>query len=397
MEFKVLPPLLREDSVLSEADKESLMGIYDKLWHSSWEMHAGAGELDPERLRRSEITYGEIQEQPAKIAETVNDEKENIAAVAKKLCETPIDKIIMLGCGDSIAAVRGTKYFLETLLKIDCDICESYDFNYYYNRLVTPNTLVICLSSSGKTIRVIESIMVAKALGAKTLVLTNTLESPLNAIASTSLYIHAQRQGWPTQSSTSAMAMVIALAFELAGNLGTADQAFIEKTEAEFMAIPDLMKAAIRLSEDWAKSRARELATQDFSVFAGGGPYFTCAEFGAAKVKECTTARAIAINLEEFHHYITAKAGDSIFVIAPKGATTARALDTVYGGHMMEAKVHIITNVSEMELAKEADSAVFVPETSEFFANFLCSVPVQMLGFYLSKERERLARLAEEA
>ena len=193
------------------------------------------------------------------------------------------------------------------------------------------------------------------------------------------------------------MAMVIALAFELAGNLGTADQAFIEKTKAEFMAIPDLMKAAIRLSEDWAKSRARELATQDFSVFAGGGPYFTCAEFGAAKVKECTTARAIAINLEEFHHYITAKAGDSIFVIAPKGATTARALDTVYGGHMMEAKVHIITNVSEMELAKEADSAVFVPETSEFFANFLCSVPVQMLGFYLSKERERLARLAEEA
>ena len=397
MEFKVVPPLLRDDSILSEADKQKLMDIYEKLWHSSWEMHAGAGELDPERLRRSEITYGEIQEQPAKFRETVVEERENVKAVAEKLTETPIDKIIMLGCGDSIAAVRGTKYFLETLLKIECDICESYDFNYYYHGLVTDKTLVIGLSSSGKTIRVIESIMTAKALGAKTLVLTNTLESPLNEISSTSLYIHAQRQGWPTQSSTSAMAMVIALGFELASRLETQDEAFIEKARAEFEAIPDLMKEAIAASEDWAKERAKEIALQDFSVFAGGGPYFTCAEFGAAKVKECTTARAIAINLEEFHHYITAKAGHPIFVIAPKGATTARALDTVYGGHMMEAKVHIVTNASETALADEADSVVFVPETSEFFANILCSIPVQMLGFYLSKERERIARAALNA
>ena len=397
MEMKIIPPLLREDSILSETDRKSLEDIYNKLWHSSWEMHAGAGELDPERLRRSEITYDEIQEQPAKIAETVSEEKDNVAAVAKKLSETPIDKIIMLGCGDSIAAVRGTKYFLETLLKINCDICESYDFNYYYNNLVTPNTLVIGLSSSGKTIRVIESIMVAKALGAKTLVLTNTLQSPLNEIASTSLYIHAQRQGWPTQSSTSAMAMVIYLAFELAENLGTADREFIEKARTEFAKIPELMREATRTSDEWAKEMAKEIAEKPFSIFCGGGPYYTCAEFGAAKVKECTTARAVAMNLEEFHHYNTAKSGDPIFVIAPSGNTTARALDTVLAGHMMEAKVHIITNSCEKELAEAADSYVFVPETSEFFANFVCSVPVQLMGYYLSKERERIARAAEKA
>lgn len=391
MEFQIIPPLLRADSPLSEKDRADLYEMYDRLGDAAWERVAGDDELDPERLRRSALTYGELVDQPKMILETVTMEADAIREAAQRLSKHDLDRIVMIGCGDSIAALRGVRNFLEQLLGIPCEECEALDFAYYNSLTVNSRTLLVALSASGETIRIVEGLMVARQKGAHTLALSNSPNSTLMRCASERLTIHASRKGWPTQSSTSAMAIMAKLGLELARASGKNPDR-LEVLEKAFAAIPDLMAETIESSKEWAKAMAKTIAMEQNVLFAGGGPLYTCAEYGAAKVKECTPARSVAIPLEEYHHYNSQKIGDHLILIAPNGMTTYRALETEFCCKSCEGFVHVITNASQEALIKNADSYVIVPETEECLAGFLCAVPAQLLGFYLSEERERIAR-----
>ncbi len=82
---------------------------------------------------------------------------------AEVLSKKPIRQIYMIGCGDSVAALRGVRYFLETLLGIPCKEEDALDFAYYNSGAVSEDTLVITLSSSGRTIRVLEALLAARS------------------------------------------------------------------------------------------------------------------------------------------------------------------------------------------------------------------------------------------
>ncbi len=389
MDYKIKPTLLREGSVLSMEDQNMLDSMYEDEGDGIWRTVAGDDPLDERRLARNAYTYKECMEQPDKIRETLALEKDAIAETAALLTKRTIDQIYMVGCGDSVAALRGTRFFIEELLGIPCKEEDAMDFAYYNSSAVDENTLVLTLSSSGRTIRVVEALLAARARGAQTLALSNTADSPLMRAATAGVIIHASRKGWPTQSSTSAMAAVIQLAFEMAKCLG------IEKAaafETEFQKIPDLMVKAAKMTEEKMKALAAVLYKKNMFFFAGAGPFFTCAEYGAAKVKESTPAYAMSVPMEEFHHYNTVKDGDPLFIITPPGASTNRALETIWACNELGGKDYVLTAESEKTLVEEAHEVIILPEVCEYFANFVYAVPLQLFGYFLSVEREAEAR-----
>lgn len=391
MSFKIVPPLLREDSIINEADKTLLKNIYEEEGDNTWRTVAGDDPLDERRLARNSFTYEELKAQPDKIKETLSKERDAIAKTAQKLSQKSIRQIYMIGCGDSVAALRGVRFFLESLLGIPCKEEDALDFAYYNSSAVGEDSLVITLSSSGRTIRVLEALLVARSRGAQTLALSNTPGSPLMEAATAGVLIHASRKGWPTQSSTSAMATVVQLGIELARCLKI-DEKRIAYYEEQFAKIPELMEKAVVMTEDKIKKMASELYQEKIFFFCGGGPFFTCAEYGSAKVKESTPGYAVPVPLEEFHHYNTVKKGDSLFLIAPPGYSSHRGLETIWACKELGGKVSVLTAESEQILIKEADEAILLPEAEECFANFVYSVPLQMFGYYLSVEQEREAR-----
>lgn len=391
MSFRIVPPLLREDSILNEADRTLLKNIYEEEGDNTWRTVAGDDPLDERRLARNSYTYEELKAQPDKIRETLKKERDAIVQTAKKLSQKPIRQIYMIGCGDSVAALRGTRCFLEILLGIPCKEEDALDFAYYNSHAVSEDSLVITLSSSGRTIRVLEALLVARSCGAQTLALSNTPGSPLMEAATAGILIHASRKGWPTQSSTSAMATVVQLGIELARCMGI-DGKRIDYYEKQFDKIPELMEEAVVMTEEKIKKMAAELYHEKIFFFCGGGPFYTCAEYGAAKVKESTPGYAVPVQLEEFHHYNTVKKGDSLFLIAPPGFSTHRGIETIWACKELEGKAYVLTAESEKNLAEEADDAILLPEAEECFANFVYSVPLQMFGYYLSVEQEREAR-----
>ena len=76
MSFRIVPPLLREDSILNEADRTLLMNIYEEEGDNTWRTVAGDDPLDERRLARNSYTYEELKAQPDKIRETLKKEKE---------------------------------------------------------------------------------------------------------------------------------------------------------------------------------------------------------------------------------------------------------------------------------------------------------------------------------
>ena len=387
---RILSPLLREDSVLSETDREILRQLYEEEGDGTWEVVAGDDPLDERRLKRNSYTYEELCSQPQKIRETISLEKDAIKETARILTQREIHQIYMVGCGDSLAALRGTRNFLETLLEIPCKEEDPLDFAYFNSHAVDEHTLVLALSSSGRTVRVVEALLVARAKGAQTLALSNTPTSPLMQAATAGVIIHASRKGWPTQSSTSAMAAVIQLGIELGRCLGKEETDYYE---AEFGKVPELMEQAIAMTEEPVKTLAKKLYKKRIFFFCGGGPFYTCAEFGSAKVKEATPGYAVPVPLEEFHHYNTVKQGDPLFLIAPPGMSTQRAQETMWASRVLGGEVVLFTAEKEQDLISEADQVICLPEGEECFANFVYSIPLQLFGNYLAAEQEREARV----
>ncbi len=316
-DLEQISPLLAPSSPLDLHARELIESLYHREQQKALTLPTD-DLLDPKRRKRVGFTWDEMWGQQAAIETTLAGEGQAIREMARHFSLKPIERIIMTGCGDSLASMIGARSLLESLLMVPCEPVQALDFVYYYHHAVHERTLVIVLSSSGTTTRVVEALLLAKAKGVQSLALSNTANSPLMEEADRQVLIHAERKGWPTQSSTAAMAVLYQFGLELARSKG-ADWQLTDLLERSLHNTPRLISTALERHTKSIAALASNEAEQPLYLFTGGGPAYASALFGAAKVKECSPAHAIAIPLEEYHHYNSQKAGEPLFVIAPAG------------------------------------------------------------------------------
>ncbi len=319
----ILSPMLWPEFALDEHSREVIKKVHQKELEKALALPTD-DPLDPKRRKRVEITWDEMQAQPDVIRTTLRAEGQAIWGAAQFFATTPVDRIIMTGCGDSIASMIGVRYAFERLLGVQVEPVQALDFAYYYNNFIDDRTLVITLSSSGATTRVVEAMLLARLKGAKSLTLSNTPGSPLMMEADRGVLIHAERKGWPTQSSTAAMATLLQFLVDFADARGV-DPELVKRFRENLKRAPEQMAAALSETNNTVFEIAQRERDRKMYLFAGGGPCYAAAVFGAAKVKECSPDQALAIQMEEFHHYNSLKAGDPLFIIAPDGYSVPRA------------------------------------------------------------------------
>jgi glucosamine--fructose-6-phosphate aminotransferase (isomerizing) len=375
-------PLLVPDSPLDAHARQVIQKVYDAEWEKAQELPTD-DPLDPKRYRRVELTWNEIWSQPEAISSTLKKEQQAISEVAGFLGKLDLERIYMTGCGDSIASMIAVRSLYEQLLGIPCEPVQALDFTYYYHRPVNQNTLVIALSSSGATTRTVEAMMIGRALGGRTLALSNTPGSPLMVESDRGLTIHAERKGWPTQSSTAAMAILVQLLFEMARIKGVSKTA-LDPIEAAFHQIPEQMARTLKTIDDGIRSVAEKEAQRKVYLYSGGGPAYASALFGAAKIKECSPDHGIAIPLEEFHHYNSQKAGDPLFLIAPHGFGVPRALDTLHEGKRWGGQVYSVISEHDTELFTQSDQVFEMAEIPEALSAFTYTLPVQLFAYHVA-------------
>ena len=385
----VLTPLLASDSPLDSRARALIAHLYDR----ERKLVQDLGTDDPrdaKRRRRVELTLPEILSQPDVIRTTLDCEHDAILAIARKLAEISLDRICLVGCGDSLAVMVAVRSWLEGLLGVPCEPMQALDFAYYHRRPLGPKTLVVTLSSSGATTRTVEAMLVAQASGARTLALSNTAHSPLMVEAEAGLLVHAERKGWPTQASTAAMAVLCKLGLEIARARVTNDEA-IGRLDEDFTAIPDLMARAIALSDKIMMTVAEREARRSIYLYTGGGPSYASAMFGAAKVRECSPDHALSIPLEEFHHYNSQKSGDPLLLIAPRGLSVPRARDTALEGCRWGGSIYAIASDGDGVFDDCADVVVELPAMRESLAPLVYTIPVQLFAYHVAMAKFRHA------
>jgi len=336
---------------------------------------------DPDRLRRVRLTRGEIADQPRCIEETLRDERSAIQMAASVLTRRPITHAYLVGCGDSLAVMLAMRGLLEQLLRIPCQPIQALEYAYYY-RPADPEALVVGLTSTGWTTKVAEAILAARMAGLRTVALSNNANAAIFSIAEIGLLVHARRDGYPTQSSTAAMALMAQLAIELAREQGMSDhdiasyQRGLDGTPSQ---IHDVIE---RHSKSVADIAMREVEAPLF-LFAGGGPSFATATIGAAKIKECTPRHAIAIEIEEYHHYLSQRAGEPLFLIAPSGPSVRRAADSMRVGRANGGRVYGLVPQDSELLSTPSDGLLQLPTMEELLTPLVYSVPLQLLAYKL--------------
>jgi glucosamine 6-phosphate synthetase-like amidotransferase/phosphosugar isomerase protein len=294
----------------------------------------------------------------------------------------------MVGCGDSWISGFGVRHALEQAFGCTCEPCEAFDFATYGTATVDAETVVIGLSSSGKTEPVMEGLAASAQRGAYVIGLSNTLGSPLMEQFPGALHIHATRGGWPTQSSTAAMALKLALGAAVARAKGR--EAIADVLDAALGDLPEQVDAVSEAFWKPAQALARRLARSDLILLTGAGPYYAPAAFGAAKLKELAPIHAIAFPLEEYHHYRTQKAGDPIFIVAADAASHERALETAIMSRGEKGFCLALVPEGERDIAEVADEAWHLPAVADLVAPVVYSVPLHLFGYHAAVERDAI-------
>jgi glucosamine 6-phosphate synthetase-like amidotransferase/phosphosugar isomerase protein len=259
---------------------------------------------------------------------------------------------------------------------------QSLEFAYYHADLVDAGTAVIALSSSGETTRTVEALLMAQRSGSYTVALTNTDGSTLQREADTALKIEASRVGWPTQSSTAALALLLELAIRIAERRAHPQAASLRQA---FDEIPDVMTQVLEELDPLIAGIAdAEVAKQVQTVlFSGAGPNLASAIVGAAKVKECTTLHALDIQIEEYHHYNSQKAGEPLFLLAPSGPSVPRAVDTGTDALRWGGRLYVVTTDGEHAFDHLGAPVITLPAVPEPLSPLLYLLPAQLAGYHL--------------
>jgi glucosamine 6-phosphate synthetase-like amidotransferase/phosphosugar isomerase protein len=337
--------------------------------------------LDPKLRFRVEATGPELFGQPAAIQATLRQNAAALDAIADRLT-IDIQRVVLVGCGDSLAVMIAARQALETALGIPCEPMQSLEFAYYHADLVDAGTAVIALSSSGETTRTVEALLMAQRSGSYTVALTNTDGSTLQREADTALKIEATRVGWPTQSSTAALALLLELAIRIAERRAHPQAASLRQA---FDEIPDVMTQVLEELDPLIASIAdAEVAKQVQTVlFSGAGPNLASAMVGAAKVKECTTLHALDIQIEEYHHYNSQKAGEPLFLLAPSGPSVPRAVDTGTDALRWGGRLYVVTTDGEHAFDHLGAPVITLPAVPEPLSPLLYLLPAQLAGYHL--------------
>ena len=242
----------------------------------------------------------EIREQPVAIKKSLETADPAIKNLARRYTDK-IERILLVGCGDPHILSLGAVYPFERWAHIPAEAVEAAEFSLYRHELVNEHTLVILITSSGKTVMVIDAARLSKQRGAPMFALTNLVPSPITEETSDVIQTQA---GWsdsfPTKQTTTALAVLYALALHLAEIKGSMPEIDILALKKElYERLPLRVQEALKL-EPLMKELANKYLDAPIYAFIGSGPNWVTALLAAAKMKETSQSRSEATILRRF-------------------------------------------------------------------------------------------------
>lgn len=334
----------------------------------------------------------EIYEQPTSIRETIGSKfSENSKCEFEELnfskeYLSSINKIYIVACGTAMHAGLVAKNAIEKLCKINTEVDIASEFRYR-EPLIDSKTLCIFISQSGETADTIAALKLSKEKGAKTIAISNVIGSSISREANYSLYTHAGPEiaVASTKAYTSQVILLVILAIYFAEVLGLENKT-LTYLKKEILELPKKVEKTLSISEN-VKNIAKTIFQEKDIFFLGRGIDETVAREGSLKLKEISYIHSESYPAGELKHGPIALIENGITVV---GILTDSNLVEKSISNLQEvitrgAKTLVITN---QKLNKELfDFVIEIPETNNFVSPILSIIPLQLLSYYISKEK----------
>ncbi len=353
------------------------------------EWNASAAEKDG----FEDFMLKEIYEQPTAIRETIgakinlNSKCEFDELRFTKDYLSSLNKIYIIACGTAMHAGLSGKNAIEKLCRIPVEVDIASEFRYR-DPIVDNKTLCIFISQSGETADTIAALKLSKEKGAKTIAISNVIGSSITREADYSIYTHAGPEiaVASTKAYTSQVVLINILAIYFAEILESSSKEFLNNLKKDILELPKKIEETLECNKI-IKDFAKEIYQEKDVFFLGRGIDETVAKEGSLKLKEISYIHSESYAAGELKHGPIALIENGITVISilTDKNLVKKTISNIQEVITRGAKTLVITN-------QDIDKTMFnlvidIPETNCFVSPILSVIPLQLLAYYISKEK----------
>ena len=335
----------------------------------------------------------EIYEQPDSIRKTINSRllengtfDFNDLDISKSYLNS-VNKIYIVACGTAMHAGLSVKNTIEKLCKINTEVDIASEFRYR-SPLIDKNTLCIFVSQSGETADTLAALKLCKEHSAKTIAITNVLGSSITREADCSILTYAGPEiaVASTKAYTAQVTLLSMLASYFADVLNRCNKDTITALRHDIVSLPAKIEQTLNCC-NLIKDFALRVYNERDIFFLGRGIDYSIALEGSLKLKEISYIHSDAYAAGELKHGPIALIEDNTTVIniLTDSNLVKKSISNTQEVITRGAKTLIVTNQSLPD--NVFDTVITIPEISKYISPVLAIVPLQLLAYFISKEK----------
>ncbi|MHA1448923.1 MAG: SIS domain-containing protein [Candidatus Hodarchaeales archaeon] len=356
-------------------------------------------------MSSDDYMWTEIVEQP-QLMNKLNSEKDIIARKINNLVDNNIiERIVITGCGDSYCASIAMEQAFRNYTGVDCRGIRPMDLTHYDRVKIDGKALLIAVSVSGKTPRVIEAVKKAKASGNAVLGVTDNPSSLITEIVDESVLIKASppetlaESGYKTgdavnydgyhhavaqtKTYTQALLTLAWTAISIGSAMGHLESDKKDNKSAQLKQLPTMVESIIG-KEKKIKGFAETVYNAPYFVYTGSGPCYGNACYAAFKNYEYAIP-GFYNDIEEYAHtqyFITERNETPVIFISQEQSSTRvkeilPVVEKVLGG-----KTWLITPEKEVDFT---ENYITVPELAEELSPLITAIPLEIFTYFVAK------------
>lgn len=321
----------------------------------------------------------EIEEQPHVLHRSLRSLEAQIPALqpyAEQLRSGQLDRVIFVGMGASYTAVQPTLLYLAER-GIPASVVEANEFVYHYLPALSPRTLLVVISQSGRSVEIIKLLEQANP-AVPVIGITNDINSPLAAQSTLVLHLNVGEE-W-TVSSKTYTATLMALRLLGCGLAG------------ERPPIGELQEAIhqIQIHLSGWQTQMNDIAsvTAEYPVllFLGRSTSYASAATGALLVKESAKLPTEGMNSGQFRHGPIELVDDRAAIFLFVGQPPVQELNLKLAAEVSGLGA-CVTLIGQETFESPARFQVLLPRTTLWTLPLLEIIPMQLLAAKLAAER----------
>mgnify|MGYP005868004479 FL=1 len=380
----------KEYAVITKGNIEFYDFDLNKLTKKSESVELAADSADKGKFE--DYMLKEIFEQPKAIRETIGTSLNGNSitfdglSLDKNFLRT-INQIYIVACGTAMHAGLAVKANFEHFLNVPVCVDVASEFRYR-DPLINEKTLCIYISQSGETADTIAALKLAKSKNAKTIAVTNVIESSITREADYFIYTHAGPEiaVASTKAYTSQVVLLNIMALYFAEILESISSEKIKELKNELLSLPEKAEKVLKSSKD-LQEFAQKIYKEKDVFFIGRGIDYPVSMEASLKLKEISYIHSESFAAGELKHGPIAliENGTTVVSILTDPNLVEKTVSNIQEVITRGAKSFVVTN---QPLDKtNFDFVISIPEIDSIYSPVLSIIPLQLLAYYITKEK----------